>query len=119
MPWFAAHVIMSVRFKDGDQDKFPVWENIILIEARTDKEAWHKAEARGKMDEGDSQGTFTWGGRPATWALAGIRKLIMCDYLGARPEDGLEVSYSEFELLTQEDLQKLVDGSLVDVTYVE
>ena len=119
MPWFAAHVIMSVRFKDGNQDTYPVWENIILLEAPTDKEAWQKAEQRAIEDEGDSQGSFTWGGRPATWVFAGIRKLIMTDYLGARPESGTEVTYSEMELATAEDLRKLVDGESVEVTYVE
>lgn len=119
MPWFAAHVIMSVRFKDGRQDKYPVWENIILIEAPTDKEAWCKAEARAKEDEGDSRGTFTWDGRAATWVFAGIRKLIICDQLGAPPESGLEITYSELELRTPEDLQKLVEGQPVTVTYVE
>jgi hypothetical protein len=119
MPWFAAHVIMSVRFKDGKQDTYPVWENVVLVEAATDKEAWHKAERRARDDEGDSEGSFTWAGRPATWVFAGIRKLIMTDYLGAPPASGSEVTYSEFELATAEDLRKLVDGESVDVIYVE
>jgi len=119
MPWFAAHVIMSVRFKDGKQDKYPVWENIILVEAATDKEAWDQVRARAKEDEGDSRGSFTWGGRPASWVFAGVRKVIMSDYLGTQPQSGTEVTYSELEVATAEDLQKLVDGGRVDLTYVE
>ena len=119
MTWYCAHVIMSVRFKDGNQDTYPVWENVVLIEAPSEKEAWEKAEQRAQRYEGDSEGSFTWGGRPATWVFAGIRKLIMTDYLGAPPASGTEVTYSEFELATAEDLRKLIDGDSVDVTYVE
>lgn len=110
---------MWVRFKDGSQDTYPVWENIVLIEASLEEEAWEKAEHRARRYEGDSDGSFTWGGRPATWVFAGIRKLTMSDYLGARPASGTEVTYTELELATAEDLQKLADGDSVDVTYME
>ncbi len=36
--WFAAHIVMMVKLKDQKQDHFPVWENIILIEAATEAE---------------------------------------------------------------------------------
>jgi len=119
MVWYAAHIIMSVRFKDGIQDTYPVWENVVLIEAASEKDAWQKAEQRARRYEGDSEGSFTWDGRPATWIFAGIRKLIVTDYLGAQPASGTEVTYSEFELATEEDLRKLIDGDSVDVTYVQ
>ena len=118
MTWFVAHVVMSVRFKDGGQDRFPVWENIILIEARTESEAWEKAIVRGKEDAGDSNNTFTWDGRAAEWIYSGIRKIVISDYLGARPESGTEVTYSEFEVATAEDLESLVAGRSVKVVYV-
>lgn len=119
MTWYIAHIIMFVRFKDGNQGKYPVWENLILIEASSGEEAWEKAELRAKEDEGDSQGSFTWDGRPATWVFAGIRKLITCGHRGERPTSGTEVSYSEFEVATEEVLQKLVRGETVELTYVE
>ena len=119
MAWYIAHVIMSVRFKDGYQDKYPVWENFILVEAASKKEALGKAEQRGREDEGDSQGSFTWDGRPATWTFAGIRKLIICEGRGVQPTSGIEVSYSEYELPTEEALQRLVNGDSVHLIYVE
>ncbi len=29
--WFAASIVMFVAFKDGQQNTFPVWEDIVLI----------------------------------------------------------------------------------------
>ena len=110
---------MWVRFKDGYQDRYPVWENYILVEATSPKEAWEKAAQRGREDEGDSQGSFTWEERPATWVFAGIRKVIRCEIPGVQPTSGMEMSYSEFEVATEDALQKLVAGDPVEVTYVE
>ena len=53
MGWYAASIIMYTEFKDGVQDKYPVWENIILIEGQSETEAKEKAEKRGREDEGD------------------------------------------------------------------
>jgi hypothetical protein len=33
MTWFAAHVIMYIAFKDGRQDTYRVWENVVLVES--------------------------------------------------------------------------------------
>jgi len=30
MSWYAASVIMYTKFKDGKQEKYPIWENVIL-----------------------------------------------------------------------------------------
>jgi hypothetical protein len=66
MTWYAAHIVMAVKFKRGEQNRFPVWENIVLISAESEEEAFAKAEERGRCEEGDDGGTFTWGDRPAT-----------------------------------------------------
>jgi hypothetical protein len=64
--WYAAHLILYVKLIDHPQRKYTVWENIVLLKAATDEEAFAKAEARGKEEEGDDGGTFRWGGsRPA------------------------------------------------------
>lgn len=119
MTWYIAHIVMSVRFKDGKQDKYPVWENLVLFEATSEKEAWEKAELRARRYEGDTQGSFRWEERPATWVFAGIRKVIRCEIPEVQPTSGTEVSYSEFEVATEEALQKLVAGDPVEITYVE
>jgi hypothetical protein len=112
---------MYVRFKDGVQDHYPVWENILLVEAPDDDTAHAHAVARAKEDEGDYKDSFTWQDRPATWVYAGIRKLITVSHLN--PDDQLgsgdELTYSEFDLPSQSAVDRLVAGEEVDLKYVE
>lgn len=117
MSWYTAHAIMYVKFKDNNQDEYPFWENIILIEAASDEEAAAKATARAKEDEGDSEDSFTWEGRPATWSFAGIRKHITCEEPIASPQHGTEVTYLEMEVDTQDSFEKPLNGEPVMVKY--
>lgn len=117
MSWYAAHAIMYVKFKDRQQDKYPMWENILLIEAQSDQDAMTKAIARAKEDEGDSEGTFTWEGRPATWCLGGIRKLVTCEFHATEPADGTEVTYLELEVSSQQDFVRFLNGETVMIKY--
>jgi hypothetical protein len=119
MNWYAAHLILYVQFKNRAQRKFPVWENIILIKARTEEEAFAKAEQRGKEEEGDDGGTFKWEGKPARWVFAGVRKLTLCEDPERRPDDGTEVSYTEMEVDSEQAVAKLVGGQSVAVTYTD
>jgi hypothetical protein len=121
MPWFSAHAILYVRLKDGAQRSFPVWENIYLVEASNPEAAVAAAEARAREDEGDSNGSFTWEGRPAEWVFAGIRKLIAVSHVAAvaAPVHGAELSYSQFVVPSIEAVRKLADGQSVQVRYVE
>ncbi|MDM8520926.1 DUF4288 domain-containing protein [Anaerolineales bacterium HSG6] len=118
MNWYIAHVIMYVKFKDGVQDSYPIWENMILIGAETDEEAMQKVTERAEQDEGDCDGSFTWNERPATWCFAGVRKLISSEDFDERPTSGTEVSYTELVVNTEEDFKKLVNGDPVLVQYI-
>jgi hypothetical protein len=40
MKWYAAHLVMFVQFKKHRQGSYPIWENIVLIKARSDQEAF-------------------------------------------------------------------------------
>jgi hypothetical protein len=117
--WFTAHLILYVQFKEPPQNRFSVWENIVLIKADSEDEAFAKAERRGREDEGDDDGSFRWDGRPARWVFAGVRKLIACDDPRKRPDDGSEVSYTELEVGSEEELRKLAEGEPVAVRYEE
>src|SRR2546430_10179643 len=121
MSWFAAHAIMSVRFKEGAQDSYPVYENVYLIEAADGSQALVEATARAEQDQGDSSGTLTWGDRPATIKLAGIRKVVAVSHHGSSEHlaTGDEVTYSQFEVPDEASLQQLVDGEGVVVNYAE
>ena len=120
--WYAAHIIMSVQFKNPeDQTSYPVWETIVLIQASTSEQAWDKAEQRGRDEETDGSDGFTWNRKPARWVFAGVRKVIECrsDDEKDRPVDGAEVSYSEMSVPDKESLTKLANGRPVSVQYEE
>lgn len=121
MSWYAASAIMYIQFKDGEQTTYPVWENIFLLEAETTSQAQAKALCRAQEDEGDSQGTLTWEGRPAQWVFGGIRKLLTVQHPfgSADAFDGAEVTYSEFIVPNDEALQKLIAGEAVAILYEE
>lgn len=118
MSWYAAHAVMYVRFKDDQQESYPFWENILLIEANSDEEALAKATQRAKEDEGDSRGTFTWLGRPAQWCFAGIRKLTSCEDSDNKPGDGTEITYLEMEVSDEDDFSRFINGEPVVVRYL-
>jgi hypothetical protein len=113
--WYAAHLLMYVRRKNKSAGKIPVRENIVLIQADSDDDAFKKAAARGQRDAGDDDGTFRWEGEPAEWVFAGVRKLTLCDDAHKRPADGTEVSYNEMEVSSIEALQSLLDGKSTNV----
>jgi hypothetical protein len=115
MSWFAAHIIMSVKLKAKLQRRFPVWENIVLVEADSEERAFQRAERRGRLDEGDDDGTFTWGGQPATWVFAGVRKLTACEDFDTQPKNGTEISFLEFELDSKEAVRRLAQGRQVQM----
>ena len=96
--YYAANIVIYVKFDDGNQDQYPVWENITLIEADTDGEAFDKAEAIGKESDGDD---FIWENRPAVWQYVGIRKLLevhIDDSKKGFARDGIEITYSQILL---------------------
>jgi hypothetical protein len=118
---YAAHLIMAVKFDDAPQDRYPVYENVVLVEAETDERALEVATEIGRREEQEGS-PFRWDGRPARWSFAGVRKLIECQTPGSDDEElrpGTEVTYSQLVLGSEEDLRKLVDGEPVNVLYEE
>jgi hypothetical protein len=117
MKWYAAHIILAVQWKGRKQTRFPVWENIVLIAAESEAVAFAKAEQIGHAEAGDDDGTFRWGGQPATWIFKGIRKLTECVTAEDRPGDGTEVSYIELELDSEAAVDQLAAGQPVALRY--
>ena len=56
MAWYAAHIVLYFRLKKRRQKRFVVWENIVLINAKSEEEAIAKAEERGSQDRGGLAG---------------------------------------------------------------
>jgi hypothetical protein len=117
MTWYAAHIVMFVEFKTGEQRRFPVWENIVLIKAQSEEDAFAQAERQGRAEEGDDGGSFRWGKHPARWIFAGVRKLTECEHSNEIPGSGTELSYTELEFDSRESIEKLVAGKPVDARF--
>jgi Domain of unknown function (DUF4288) len=58
MSWYAAHIVMVVKLKEQPQERYPIWENIVLLDAASDDEAFDRAEQRGprKATKGERSG---------------------------------------------------------------
>jgi hypothetical protein len=114
--WYAAHLLFYVKLKHKRQTRYPVWENIVLISARTEEEGSAKAEQRARNDACISPDeSFTWGGQPAKWVFGGVRKLTLCMDAHKRPGDGTEVTYLEWQAPSWQALQKLIRGESASV----
>lgn len=108
MKTYAAHLILYVRLKSASQSVYPVWENVVLITASSEDEAFAKAEALGRSEEGDEDNSFSWDREPATWVFAGVRKLVEC--LEPLPNDGLEITSNQYDVQSLDAISKLVAG---------
>lgn len=117
--WFAAHAILWVRFKDGRQNVYPVWENVYLVRANTHDEARLKASQLAAAEQGDQSGSFVWDDRPAEWVFGGVRKTMLCIDTDTQPTDGVELTFSEFEISDRNALEALIRGGEVDIKYVD
>ncbi len=116
--WYAASVVMYLRFIEGPQDQYVVWENVHLVRADCTDAARLRALELGGAAEGDASGTLEWDGRRAEWMCAGVRKILTLEPFG-EPQDGTGVTYSQYLVTSQEDLQRLVSGESVVVVYDE
>jgi hypothetical protein len=117
--WFAAHIIMYVEFKTERQTTYPVWENIVLVHAAGEDEAFAKAEKKGRESEGDDGGTFQWDNTPARWVFGGVRKLTLCQDSEVRPKDGTEITYLQLRVRSKISLAKLIHSERVSVELIE
>lgn len=113
--WYAAHVVMYFKFHDGAQDKFPIYENVLLFQAKDADEARDMAETAGKSGEDP---TCKFDGRAAALTFAGVRKVISCEF-SSSPENDSEATYSQFTVNDEAGLKRFVEGKPVAVEYVE
>ena len=114
--WFAAHILMVHRLREGPQDEFSAWENIVLIEAAGWDDAQEKAEQRGR-DSAHDDPTQTHGGKPSRTDFAGVRKVVSCDESEQQPVHGIEVSYNHLVFGSEADVKRFVDGEEVGAVF--
>lgn len=91
--WFWARLAQITMQKEKLKSRNPsgeVWVNLIIVSARSEKEALSKARIIGKADEGDCDGSLTLDGKPAVTKFVGIENagLIHDDLV-----DGAEILF--------------------------
>jgi hypothetical protein len=119
MVWYAAHLVLYFRYKrKRPQKRFLIWENIVLVQAGSQEEAFSKAEERGREDAA-ADNSLRIDDEPAELVFAGVRKLVLCQDEDRRPTDGTEVSYTEMQVSSEEAIRKLVAGHAVSVRIVD
>lgn len=132
MTWYGAHIISYVKFTDGKpQERYPLWENIVLINAESDDAAFAEAEEIGKSHYDGN--TLQWDGRPSVWVYGGVRRLVMCrdrsDMIEAPAtadstasignSHGTEVTYLELEITNEQDFHKFMNNEPITLFFAE
>ena len=113
---------MVFKLKYGDQKMFPVWENVILIDADSFEEALLEGRKYGEWDnkvQADSKWTLN--DQPADNIFAGIRSIkdvsdVLADLKLFNTESKcLEVTCIQYEVDSINKIDELVKGSAVAV----
>lgn len=113
--WYAASLVIYLKFDKGPQDCFLTWEDVCLVNASSRHNAMVKARRFGRERQNDP-GSTVWNNRPGQWVFAGVRQLIDLPESGkCVPGDGIEVSFAKFFVRRTEDFHKLIQGETVTV----
>jgi uncharacterized protein DUF4288 len=126
--WYAASALFVAQVQ-GEADRCPllVEERVYLIAAANDDDALNKATSFAKQEvsaEGEYPSELH--GKPSRDEFVGIRKLMtvrrhVTDHAFPDQEvaDGCEATFSFFEIADRQDLQQLVSGDAVELTYLK
>ncbi|MFN0064078.1 MAG: hypothetical protein ACKVPX_16340 [Myxococcaceae bacterium] len=122
--WYAASIIIYFEFYARRRRPIPVWENVLLLRARTFSEARLKAARMGRLEEGPAEEALILFGEPARRVFGGIRKVLLCAPAVKGPrrvspgiEDGGEATFSTFSLENPRALKALIAGKPVSLRY--
>jgi hypothetical protein len=123
--WFSIHAIFYYELIDLPQTSYLIHENIYLVEASD----WDEAQAIGlevtkNLQDFNLDGHLELNDQKVRYLLAGIRKIISVETQTEGNEfvarsSGIEVSYSEYEVDTLDEVKALANGEMVNVLYRE
>ncbi|CAM4042420.1 DUF4288 domain-containing protein [Paracidovorax anthurii] len=123
--WFSVHVIFYYEKINGEQDSYLINENIYLIGALDWQDAERVAKEIGLKNQDLSEdGHLELNGEKVAYKFAGVRKIIGVETQSVNSEfsaqpNGVEISYSEFEVDTLEEVLLLSRGDMVNILYRE
>lgn len=119
-----AHAIFYFQVRGQEQDTFLVHENVYLIDAEDVDQASGRAIQIAKGNEDLSEdGHLELNEQKAAYVFVGLRKIIEVESspfpINASGLVGLELSYSEFEVDSLDQVFALARGDMVKVLYRE
>lgn len=123
MTWFAVHALVALK-KHTPSWPTLVNENIFLVEATHVEQAVSEGSRMAMLEVAVEDG-LTIDNEPATRIFVGVRKVVAIsnpehlDLDQVPPVSGTEVTYSEYEVASEEDLQRLANGLSVVLRYVD
>jgi uncharacterized protein DUF4288 len=85
--WLIEMTISKARLSDVNAE-CEVWKNLVILEAADEGEAVEKALARGRLEEGDVDGTLRLWGEPAVTKFLGVANIGV---IHEKFEDGAEL----------------------------
>ena len=115
--WYCAHILVSVRYREGNQDTIPLWENILLIQANSSDQAFREAERLAEEKYGIDDPLIC-DGRAAYYQVEGVRKIIRIEVPDVTSvPSGTEVTYLQIEVDTEQELELVKNGLTVKVIF--
>lgn len=116
--WYCAHAIFYWKYEG--QESYLLHENIYLIDAVDDDQAWSEAERIAK-ENGDlnTDGRLELNGNKVQYIFAGIRKVIEVETAKSRLFSGVEATCSVMEVDSLAEVESLVSGDATTVLYRE
>lgn len=123
MTWFVASIVSVIKYNQGDQAEYPVFEDFYLFSAENQEELDRKIAD--KMAIIDAAGSCSYNEQPATQKCIGVRKIrsiyneppLAIDE--DPPTDGTELTHSFFLVSSLSDATDLAAGKQVSVTYTD
>ena len=120
--WYCAHAIFY--FESDRQESYLIYENVYLIRSKDEESALLEAIKIAKDNEDlNEDGHLLLNEKPARYLFAGIRKIVEVEtnYQTAKGSivSGTEVTYSEMEVDSLDEVNRLANGDFVGVLYRE
>jgi hypothetical protein len=122
MDWYAAHTVIAFQRDDG-VGPVSVFENIYIVCAESSDSALVKAKLISDSESNNNTGIDI-NGSPAKCIYGGVRKIVTVSnesppQYEARPSDGSEISYIEYEVKDPEDLKNIISGGSAVINLIE
>jgi len=111
---YAVYCMYVSMLNTGEQESFPIMENVYLIRSDSCEGAEKKGIQHARYVEGITHEIFL-DDQPATSNFMGIRKLEEIEELAECPVnfDKIEIAYSRYETSTYEDALEVLNGDSV------